>query len=231
MKNRVNCSYELVCQNALFMMSVYISTLAKSDIDYFDLCWKDNCMHFQSICSTDGIICFDSDKQVVGALRTINSDRLKEYPEIDAQELFAGASDTVQIIARQKVLESFKLAFTKKKAGLFTKQKTISVPVATTVFWNENSSIFSCDDNDTFMKNGGKSLTYFNMSKEELYVRLMEEYCATKNEMDFAEYLFQIKTSEGSKMKAEKILEILKLNPKNNSVFKVALDNFGIEIV
>ena len=144
MKNKLDLkNFEHIYDSCLLTMSCYITSLSKAETDFYDFAWKDDIFYFQSFDGSDGAIYFDvKNKQIIGVFRKNTSSRISMYPKFEIASFFEEVPCDIYEKARNHLFRCMNLEFVEPKR-LFSKPKTITVPVITTALWSEKENIYS----------------------------------------------------------------------------------------
>ena len=233
MKHKLNYSRSQIYQDCAFAQCVHIAAIPRLYLIAYERSWDQMNYSFQSYYSTDGTITFDlQNGMLVGALRKNDSARMKEYPGKNVQTFFRDADESIYQLAQNEALQYLLMSFEEKvKKSLFSiKTKKLVIPVVTTAFWSEGDDIYSSDDENAFLENGGKYINEICTSKNKLIECLTEYYELTTEELNFAETLFEFKVSGESKLSKELFTGISSEESKGYESFLSALSDFHFEV-
>ena len=229
MANKLDLSFSTIYDTCLCTMCCYITTLAKSELDFFDFVWQDDAFSFQSVMQTYGTISFDVKSQfVVGAFRYSASKRIGDYPQMDALSLFETSDQQVKAMAENTVLFRLKMGFEIPKRGFESKVKEIVVPVATTAFWGSGNAIYSCDSQDDFIRHGGRYLCELCRFQNRLHDELIDYFDMSEEDVSFSEELISAK--KGNRvLRRECVAQFIDMD-KLTVPFVNALKNLGLSL-
>ena len=130
--------------------------------------------------SSRGTIAFDlPNKVLVGAIRDEKSTRRTWYPKYKAIELFDEAPEIARHLADAEALQY-----------LFDEIDWMTMPVATTAFWNEGDQIVCRDGPEDFILNGGEYILNLRAPIQALKLYWKEEYDLTAGDLELVDHLF-----------------------------------------
>ena len=154
---------------------------------------------------------------VVAAFRDDRSDKIREYPTFRASGLFCEADRRVQETANAVTLEYLYYDF----GG-------ITVPTATAAMWSEADVLYSPDEGEIFVANGGEFIDIICIPIEELAEYWREQYELTENEIKATELIFQIKRKGGNQIAFDDIPIAIDKNAEGYAEFLESLSEIDI---
>jgi len=137
----------------------------------------------------------------VCALRNEASPRIRDFPYINAIDLFKDAPELIREIAKADTLEY-----------LYDSVDGVDMPVATTAFWSEGDFLFSCDEKKEFEAHGGEEIDFLFLSEENLLQYWKESYSLSENSFEALMAIYNQKKLNPMKaltMKKEQLLHIV----------------------
>jgi len=185
MKKIGEVSFDTLFQNCIYSSIAHaVFVLDAPFFDYLQSWDGLNCSFIFH--NTRGTISFyPEDQIVVGAARNEGSKRRSLYPNYDANELFSEAPEIVQEKARVDALEY-----------LYDEAEGIVKPMATLGFWIENSIVYSKDDSEEFLNNGGEFFLIVSRSLMDVKDFCLEEYAFSDLEIDLVDYIYECYTEQ-----------------------------------
>lgn len=226
--NTLELSFDHIFNNTARIISLYLVSLLHSSNNYNDYYWKDNCFFAQDYNRADAVICFDLANHIIaGGIRYSQSIRMNWYPSFHADELFPLHRNSIEYQAKQKVLNQMQISFVKKKK-FFGSNKVYSVPVLTTAFLGDKSSIYSLDTVCDFERNGGCALDFFEMSEDKLIKKYCEEFSISEEEYMLSKDIYNSKTSFSPFLDITENELLARYNNLNG--FLSSLNKFGVFI-
>ena len=196
--------------------------------------WDEETFCFRSQFGTDGAISFNPQNgALVGTFRRNDSPRICEYLGENVHSLFADADESVYKYAQEQALQYMLISFEQKvkRRSLFAKKtKEVALPVVTTVFWSEGNDVFSSDEENSFLENGGEYVDIICVSKTSLGEYLNESYELTSEEIDFAETLFDRRKHGGTAISKDLLLNIADEKSVGYDALLSALSGFNVSI-
>lgn len=143
--------------------------------------------------------------------------RIKWYPNYKAISLYEGAPTKIKFLAQNETLEY-----------LYDEKDGIVQPMATVAFWNDGNEIYTNDDNQLFITNGGEYIVNIAVSHEELKEYWKKEYDLKHEELAAIDYIFA-HFKENKKIKFKDISIINKHCDGYNECLE-SLNELGIHI-
>jgi len=218
MKNRiVVIDFETLYYNCIYSSIAHAISNLKDPFFSYTQSWDGNnyCFHDGS---ERGTISFDLSEHILsGAAREETSMRIKWYPNYKAISLYEGAPTKVKFLAQNETLEY-----------LYDEKDGIVQPMATVAFWNDGNEIYTNDDNQLFITNGGEYIVNIAVSHEELKEYWKKEYDLKHEELAAIDYIF-VHFKENKKIKFKDISIINKHCDGYNECLE-SLNELGIHI-
>ena len=180
MKRIGEVSFDTLFQNCIY--SSIAHAVFVLDAPFFDYLQSWDGLNYSfNFHNTRGTISFYPVEQVVvGAARNEESKRRNLYPNYEANEFFFEAPEFVQEKARVDALEY-----------LYDEVEGIVKPMATVGFWIENSIVYSKDDSEEFLNNGGEYFLIVSKSLMDVKEFCLEEYAFSDSEIDLVDYIYE----------------------------------------
>lgn len=194
MKNRIIViDFEELYYNCIYSSIAHAISNLKDPFFSYTQSWDGNnyCFHDGS---ERGTISFDLSEHILsGAAREETSPRIKWYPNYKAISLYEGAPTKIRLLAQNETLEY-----------LYDEVDGIVQPMATVAFWNDGNEIYTNDDNQLFVANGGEYIVNIAVSHAELKEYWKKEYDLKHEELAAIDYIFNC-LKDNKKIKKEDV--------------------------
>jgi len=234
MKHKLNYSRTQIYQNCLYAMCIHIAAIPRLWEVSHERSWDEISYSFQSYKSTCGTISFDQQSDIlVGAFRKNDCVWLDGYPQKNALTFFLDSDESVCKLAQKETLQYLLITYEKKekKNLFFTKTKKLDIPVITTAFWSEGDDIYSSDDENSFIENGGDYINDICIPKKDLVEILTDDYELTPIELSFAENLYNLKNNNQTEISRDLFSKIANMEPEGYEAFLSALSDFHFKVI
>ena len=220
MKYKLNYTVSQLSDCCLFSSIAHAVSNIRFPYFSYEQSWNGDNYSFQYGASR-GTITFEKEKNiVVGAFRDDKSDRIRKYPDFKASELFDEADKHIIETANAVTLEY-----------LYYNFSGVSVPAATAAMWSETEFLYSPDEVDIFLANGGEFIDLVCIPIEELAEYWSEQYELTENELATAEFIFKVKSNGGNLVLLNDIPLSLDKRSEGYVEFLESLSEIGIKVI
>lgn len=218
MATKLQTTFEDLYNNCLYSSIAHTISNLKNPFFAYTQSW-DGINYSFHYGSSRGTITFDlHNKVLVGAIRDDKSSRRNWYPKYKAIELFDKAPEIAKSLSDNEALQY-----------LFDEVDGITLPVATTAFWNIDDQIICYDNLDDFINNGGEFIYVIIVPIRELQIYWKEQYELTSEELKLVDHLFQLKKSGKMKISMNDF-SIVEKHSEGYKSFIESLTEIGFEV-
>lgn len=166
-----------------------------------------------------GVITFDDN--VVAAFRNDKSFRMKKYPFFRAVNLLPKENEFIRDIA---INETFKYLY----EGV---TNLINIPVVTTAMWSIDDNLYSLDDKDVFIANGGEFIDVICNSIDQTIDYWNNEYEFSVEETTATKILYNLKCNGVNRVNLNELPLIIDKSSIGYKEFVESLKEIGLEVI